>query len=380
MSAYITRIASFLPNAAVPNQNIEAVLGTIGRGSETVKAAILERNGIKWRYYAIDPATGQATHTNTQLTVAAIEQLLDKAGMSKDAIEVLACGTSSADQFIPNHAAMVHGALRNPPCEIASFSGVCCSSMQALRYGVNSVLAGTARNAIVTGSELASASLRSSQYEVQGDNGTTTNPFIGFSQKFLRFMLSDGAGAALVESQPRPGDLNLRIEWLEIKSFANELETCMYAGGVKEDDGSLRGWRTESGGIENAVRRGHFNLSQDVTVLGEHIVKVAGRFFVDCIQRHGVTHDSVDYLLPHLSSYFFQKPIYEQMHADGFCVPEERWFTNLRYKGNTGSASIYIMLDELYHSGNLTPGQRILCVVPESARFTFACMLLTVCE
>ena len=56
----------------------------------------------------------------------------------------------------------------------------------------------------------------------------------------------------------------------------------------------------------------------------------------------------------------------------------ERWFTNLKYKGNTGAASIFIMLDELFKSGKLKAGQRILFMVPESARFTFACMHLTV--
>ncbi len=380
MPAYITRFGTFLPNAPVPNQKIEQVLGVVGRASETVRDTILERNGIKWRYYAIDPETGKQTHTNTELTVAAIQQLLDTAGLSKDEIDLIACGTSSPDQIIPGHAAMVHGLLKNAPCEVASFAGVCCSSMNALRYAVNSVLAGTAQRAVATGSELASLSLHSSQYEHRTENGVTTHAYIGFSQKFLRFMLSDGAGAALVEPAPRPGNLNLRVEWLEMKSFANELETCMYFGAVKEPDGSLKGYRSERGGIEETIKRGYFNLSQDVKVLGEHIVKVAGRFFVDCVKRHEVDYERVAFLLPHLSSYFFQQPIFEQMQLDGFRVPLDRWFTNLRYKGNTGSASIYIMLDELYQSGNLQPGQQVLCVVPESSRFTFACMLLTVVE
>jgi 3-oxoacyl-[acyl-carrier-protein] synthase-3 len=62
----------------------------------------------------------------------------------------------------------------------------------------------------------------------------------------------------------------------------------------------------------------------------------------------------------------------------GDAPPPQRWFTNLKYKGNTGSASIFIMLEELFKSGKLKAGQRILCLVPESARFTFACMQLTV--
>jgi len=51
---------------------------------------------------------------------------------------------------------------------------------------------------------------------------------------------------------------------------------------------------------------------------------------------------------------------------------------NLTYKGNTGSASIYVMMEELFHSDKLREGDKILCYIPESGRFSIAYMLLTV--
>ena len=60
-------------------------------------------------------------------------------------------------------------------------------------------------------------------------------------------------------------------------------------------------------------------------------------------------------------------------------IRPERWFTNLETKGNTGSASMYIMLEELFHSDKLKIGETILCYIPESGRFSTAFMLLTVC-
>ena len=62
----------------------------------------------------------------------------------------------------------------------------------------------------------------------------------------------------------------------------------------------------------------------------------------------------------------------------GFEIPLERWFTNLTSKGNTGAASIYIMLEELVASGRAKTGERILCMVPESARMMFGFIHLTV--
>ncbi len=47
--------------------------------------------------------------------------------------------------------------------------------------------------------------------------------------------------------------------------------------------------------------------------------------------------------------------------------------------GNVGSASIFLALEELMYSGKLRKGQKIALIIPESARFTYANILLTVC-
>src|ERR1051325_3017657 len=140
MSVYITGIASFLPNKPVPNEQIESLLGRINGVTSHVRDLILQRNGIRWRYYAIDPGTGKVTHTNAELTATAIRQLLEKTGIAPEEIDLLACGTSSPDQAIPNHASMVHGILKIPPCEVVSTAGVCCSGMTAMKYAYNSLL------------------------------------------------------------------------------------------------------------------------------------------------------------------------------------------------------------------------------------------------
>ncbi len=61
----------------------------------------------------------------------------------------------------------------------------------------------------------------------------------------------------------------------------------------------------------------------------------------------------------------------------GYPVADEQWFLNLPYVGNVGSASIYLMLDELFHSGKLKQGHRVLLIVPESSRFSYSVALLT---
>ncbi len=60
-------------------------------------------------------------------------------------------------------------------------------------------------------------------------------------------------------------------------------------------------------------------------------------------------------------------------------IPKEKWFTNLETKGNVGSGSIYLMVEELMNSGKLKKGDQILLAVPESARFSYVFTWLTVC-
>jgi 3-oxoacyl-[acyl-carrier-protein] synthase-3 len=377
MSVYITEMAASLPNAPVANDDIETVLGCVADRPSRLKELILLRNGIKSRHYAIDPATGEPTHSNASLTADTVRALANRVGRSPADIQLLACGTSSPDQFIPSHAAMVQGELGLPPLEIVSTAGVCASGMQAFKYAWLAVLAGTAKNAVVTGSELASAALRSTHYQGQIEVQLEENPYLAFEHEFLRFMLSDGAGAAWLSPEPRPEGLSLRIDWLDILSYAGELETCMYAGGIKQPDGTLHPWRQQPDWGE-LLRLGYFNLAQDAAVLEKKMVDVAfRRSFVTVRDRHPMSATDVTWLLPHLSSEVFRKPIANVLAEEGFAIPPERWFTNLSIKGNTGAASIFIMLEELLHSGHLKKGDRIMCVVPESARFTFAYLQLT---
>jgi 3-oxoacyl-[acyl-carrier-protein] synthase-3 len=379
-SSYVTGWGVCLPNSPVSNDNIEAVLGKLQWQPESVKRAVLKINGIATRHYAIDPAAGKMTHTNAQLTAEAIRNLCRNCNMSSNDIQCLACGTSIADQMIPGHASMVHAELNCPPCEVIGTSGVCCSGVSALKYGFLSVSAGTCDNAVVTGSELASPSLRASHFNEQTrphKNQPEEHPTLPFSNAFLRWMLSDGAGALLISATRPAAAPALRIDWVDLVSFASESETCMYFGMRKREDGKFEGYRTvdDAGAL---LRDGYLSLAQDVRILNERLPPLAKAAMQRTMQRRGLVGSDVDWLLPHYSSQWFRQQLWDGLAEIGFNVPVERWFTNLSTKGNTGSAAVYIMLEELMSSGKVQLGQRILCIVPESSRMNFGFAHFTV--
>ncbi|MGE0115916.1 MAG: beta-ketoacyl-ACP synthase III [Steroidobacteraceae bacterium] len=376
-TVYITGTASFLPNAPVANDQMERILGQLGDKPSRARPTVLRSNGIQTRHYCIDPVTLEPTHSNASLTAAAVRQLGDE-GFDLSQLECLACGTSIADQLMPNHASMVHGELGLPPLEAVATTGVCLSGLASTKYAYMAVASGQCSNAIATGSELSSAMMSARNLQVESDaTELEARPELAFDRDFLRWMLSDGAGALLLQPRPREGRLNLRIDWIDIFSYAGTMETCMYAGAVKDADGKVTGWAR----FTPAERERHTIMSvrQDVKLLNEYVMYYTVQKPLETLARkRGLRADQIDFFLPHYSSKFFRDKVYAHMVNAGVDVPQERWFTNLPYKGNSGSASMYIILDELVRSGRLQSGQRLLCYVPESGRFATGFMHLTV--
>jgi 3-oxoacyl-[acyl-carrier-protein] synthase-3 len=377
---FVNKISAVLPNEPVTNEEMESLLGLINNKPSRARSVVLKSNGIKTRYYVIDKRTGAITHNNTQLTAEAVRQLggdaFDLAHM-----EFLACGTSSPDQFMPNHAVMVHGELGVPECEVVATAGICTSGITALKYAYFSVLAGNSNNAVASGSEISSTYMMANKFQEESDarvRELQARPQIAFEKEFLRWMLSDGAGAVLLENRPNDNGLSLKIEWIEMLSYANKAPACMYCGAEKQEDGHLKGWQ-EFSSMKEVMENSLCCVHQDVKLLDSQIVPLTVEKGLSKVaDKRRLTPDQVDYFLPHFSSEYFRPKLQQGMENIQFVIPPEKWFTNLTSKGNTGSASIYIMLEELFYSGRLRQGQKILCFVPESGRFSTAFMLLTV--
>lgn len=373
---YITKSGKFLPNKPVSNDEMESFLGLINNTASKARRIILRNNGIVTRYYALDQ-NGVPTHTNAELANNAIKELYDDTFSAKD-VELLSCGTSTPDNLLPSHAAMVHGLMKNQSVELNSSSGVCNAGMNALKFGYLSVKSGNTNNAVCTGSERVSTWMKAEKFENEIVNlkNLEEQPIIAFKKDFLRWMLSDGAAAFLLENKPK-GENPLKIEWMEAFSYAHELEACMYAGGDKQEDGSIKPWSDYNS--NEWLTKSVFSIKQDVKILDQHILEKGALSMKAAMDKNNITVDDITYFLPHVSSHYFVQGLYKNLAEKGIEVPMEKWFMNLKNVGNVGSASIYLMLEELMNSGKLKKGDKILLSVPESGRFSYAYAYLTVC-
>ncbi len=374
---YIQSTGTFLPGEPVDNATMEARLGTIGGKASRLKERILKQNGIRTRHYAIAGDNQTSQYRNSEMAAHAIRNALSQSTVGLEDIQYLSVATSQGDLPLPGFASMVHGELGNPSCEISTSHGICASGMAALKNAFVQIKAGEKSNAVVCASEFASRLLKGSRYEHQAAYRQSGK--IPFDTEFLRWMLSDGAGAFVLTDRPAERGLSIKIDWLELKSYADRHEVCMFIGGNKNGTGRVEKSWLDYASYQESVDDGSMNLKQDVRIL-DNVVRVGVDFFFELIEAGRMQPSELDWIACHYSSHVFRGKIFELLAKGGVHIPEERWFSNLYTKGNTGSASIFIMLDELFRSGRLRPGQKILAMVPESGRFIASYMLLTVVD
>lgn len=355
MSAYITRTGSFLPGEKIANHDIPVFMGELD-GEETVRKMILRMNGIRFRHYALDQDQ-RPTYDAYDLAAHAVRNCL---GSGTRRIGHLSAGSTRTPLVGPGIASILHGRLAEDglldgPLEINSNCGICSSSAQALVNSARAIRCGDHSSALCIGVEQPSAILKSSfikppeDRHLHPENLTASKWFMSV---FLRSMLSDGAGAFLLENHPSDVGVSYRIDWTHSTSFAHASPLCM------------------------SLESGSLLLSQNVSILAEHLGPRVRDAVASAMAANGDALANFDMILPHLSSFYFKRHLMGVLNemCAGKSVPH---WTNLETAGNTGAASIFIMLDEFTRLHPPTEGDRIMLFVPESGQFNFVIIALT---
>ncbi|MBA3531523.1 MAG: hypothetical protein H0T73_06325 [Ardenticatenales bacterium] len=355
---YITSTGSYLPGEPVDNESIGKYLGDV-IGEERIRRKILQANGIQTRYYALDKKQN-ATHSLYELAAEAVKTCLPQDRTSLN-INYLSAGTTHAPLLAPGLSSILHDQLSKDkvishPLEINSNSGICSSGAQAIVNATRAVRSGDAETAICVGVEQPSVGLKSKAFRTTYDIPDTLRNVMSskwFMSVFLRFMLSDGAGAFLLEQRPSEQGLSLKVNWTYSRSFANQAPLCMQ------------------------LPSNPMILSQDIKILSKYMAPLSKKVLEDALCEHEETLDCYTMFLPHMSSYYFE-PTVKKVLADLSPNREIPYWTNLRTAGNSGAASIFIILDEYLKTQPVADGDRILLFVPESGQFNYVIISLSV--
>lgn len=370
--AYITSSSQRLPGDPVSNEDMTRYIGSVSPSSDRIGRLMLRRNRIRGRHYAIRE-DGTSSWSTAGLGAAAVRDLVEASGISIPRIGFLASATTQNDLMVPGLASGIHAESGLPPMEIASLQSVCASSMMALKSAALQVAVGEHAAAIAVGAEFSSRYFRPEHYAMTVD----AEGRLPDDAEFLRWTLSDGAAAVLIEAAPPKGRLSLRIDWIELRSFADRFDTCMTAGGVAGADGRIP-WSMMPGAVA-AAQAGAFQLRQDVESLHRMLPVWMGEF-MRLVDAGRICPSDTDWFLCHFSAHSLRVEMERMAERAGCMIPRDRWFTNIYEKGNVGSASIFLLLDDLLKSGDLVKGQRIVCAVPESGRCVMAHAGMTVVD
>lgn len=367
---YLRNAAYFLPGEPVDNIRMDDFIAPLNRISGRIKQRVLNENGIKQRYYAID-AQGATTHTNAALAANAIRQCLANAGIEQDDISILASGSSGGDTLMPGFANMIQGELSAPPMETTSIHGICAAGVAAIQAVAQGIELGAHRSGIAVASELPSRLFKRSRFAARGYD-------TDFDAHFLRWMLSDGAGALLLTRNDSQGlpiapGLRIRLKWIHQRSFSGDYPVCMQLGlSADRQRGHL-----DYPSWNEAEADGALSLRQDIRLL-PHLFDIGIHEYVKLVNDGWVQPEQISHFLCHYSSEKFIPVVDDLMKKADLAIPRERWFSNLAWRGNTGAASILIMLAEFLQSKQLSKGEQIFCYIPESGRFMTAYMLFEV--
>lgn len=371
MTAYITATGRFLPGDPVPNDEIEDYIGKAGLASADLREMILGNSGIKTRHYAIDK-NQQTVMSNAAMAAAAVRAAVERAGLGPDEVEMLAAATTMPDLLGPGHASMIHGELGYAPMEVMTAHGICSSGMMALKGAYLQVAIGEKNNAVAVASEFASRGFKSSRYaEMKSVIEEGTLPM---ETAFLRYMLSDGAGAAVLRSEPEPGKISLRIDWISLTSYANTEQACMFLG--SNDNACTKTWG-DYPTTTAAAHDGALAIRQKLSLL-PHLVEVGIQEYQRLVDAGKFDPEKVTWYPVHYSSERMKELMIGEFKRRNITRGEMvNWYSNLTRVGNIGSASIYIILDEMLSEGLIKEGDTLVCMVPESGRFIISFMHLT---
>lgn len=303
MSTGIIGTGSYLPPTIIDNNELAKMVKT---NDEWIR----EHTGIVERHIATDETT---SFMATEASLAAIEN----AGIDPKEIDLILFATLSPERATPSMSCIVQDKIGATNATCFDLNAACSGFVYALQTADAYITAGMAKTALVIGSE-------------------TLSKMVDWKDRSTCILFADGAGAVIVTKQDH-GIIN----------------------SITHSDGS-KGMSLKC--KERSTRNFLNKKSEDkhyIQMIGPDIFKFAVRKVPACIEllleRAGVAKEEVTYYVLHQANARIVASVAKKME-----VPIEKFPMNIEHCGNTSSASIPILLDEMNRDGMLKRGDKIV--------------------
>ena len=317
----ITGTGSYLPPRRLTNADLAAELAV--NGVETSDEWIVERTGIKARHFAAPDVC------SSDLAVEAARQAMQEANVEASTIDLIIVATSTPDMVFPSVACIVQQKLGVGGCPAFDVQAVCSGFVYALTVADAMIKTGSAKRALVIGSEVFSR-------------------ILDFSDRNTCVLFGDGAGAVVLEASDEPGllasDLHADGKYVDILCVPGHVSGGKVLGDpVLKMDGPAV-FKLAVGVLESAARA--------------------------TLSKANMSDADIDWLIPHQANIRIM-----QSTAKKLKLPIEKLIVTVDQHGNTSAASIPLALDVSVRSGKIKRGDTLM-LEGVGGGFTWGAVLL----
>jgi 3-oxoacyl-[acyl-carrier-protein] synthase III len=348
---------SFLPGSPISIDEVDYFLGELTEAPPKIKAwlqrmksMMKEMVEVENYYYAIDPVTRQFTEDNITMSVKAANKALEMAGLPAGEIELIAYGSAHQDQM-PTASVRIQEALGISTCGEISIHANCTSAYKAFLVAYDFLKNGRYKNALVLSSGMSSSMLRAEYYN---------QPLVKKEELFLRYFLSDGAGAVILQADPS-GKSGLYIENAYMESVGGKKPSAM-------KDQRPAFWMNP----REEYEKGFHHLSQMFqNELRQNFHEADGSVFLNGLKRMFEIYPASFSRLRYFQINFPSKHIADLVMDEcaSLGIPRETLYTKMSGMGYAGPPMVFICLDKIFREEPLVKGDRVLSFVTEVSKF-----------
>jgi len=355
---YIAGSGSYLPGDPIPFGAIDSVLGELTEAPPRIRkwmkstAKVMEELlDISVVHYAIDPETRCFTDDNVTMSVKAARCAMASAGVASEDIDLICYGSAHQDQM-PTASVRIQEALDIEVCDELSIHANCTSAYKALYLAHELIRNGKNRNALVLSSGISSSELRAEYYN---------QALVDKESLFLRWFLSDGAGALLLSSDSSLSK-GFEVECTYIESVGGKRPSLMFN---RRPALWLNPREEYEQGLHHLRQRFRNALSTDAFVAEDGSIFAKG--LKRMIAEADIPIDRIKFLQVNLPAKHITDTIVDE--CAGFGIPKSAFYSKLDTIGYCGPPMALICLDKITREERFLPGDRIVSFVTEVSKF-----------
>lgn len=309
MTGVIIGTGSYVPSYVIDNNELSQFV-------DTSDEWIRERTGVERRHIASD-------ETVVSMAAEAGRRAIDSAKIAPEEIDLIIVSTISSDVILPCAACEVQKALGAVNAVGFDLNAACTGFVLAFNTANAYMMSGLCKNALIIGSECLS---------------NLTN----WKDRRTCILFGDGAGATVLRAE-------------EGKAFL----PSAHSDGTKGAALTMKS-RHDRNGItkeilpQEMIKEEYF-MKMDGQAVFKFAVKKVPEVIRDVMKSNDVKQEDVSYYILHQANRRIVEAVAKRLDE-----PMEKFPMNLNEYGNTSSASIPILLDELNKKGMLKKGKLIV--------------------